>query len=64
MEESKQHSQQELVHLVWFLGNECSITKHAVAEVKATVKGLVKAVREEERQQELGLEIAHPGREE
>ena len=64
MEESKQDSQQELLHLEWFLGNECLVTKHAMAEVTATVKALVKAVREEERQQEMDLEIAHPGREE
>jgi len=64
MEESKRDSQQELLHLEWFLGKECSITKDAMAEVKPTVKALVKAVREEERQQEMDLEIAHPEREE
>ena len=62
MEERKQDSQQELAHLVWFLGNECSITKDAMAEVNATVKVSVKAVREGERQQELDLEITRPGR--
>lgn len=59
MEEGKQDSQQELLHLVWFLGNECSITEDAMAEVKATVKALVTAVREGKRQEELGLEVVH-----
>jgi hypothetical protein len=59
MEEGKQDSQQELLHLVWFLDNKCSMTKHAMAEVKATVKALVKAVREGKRQEELGLEVVH-----
>jgi len=59
MEESKQDSQQELLHLAWFLGNECLITKDTMAEVNATVKALVKAVHEGKRQQELGLEIVH-----
>lgn len=59
MEEGKQDSQHELFHLVWFLDNKCSITKDAMAEVKATVKALVKAVREGERQQELDLEIVN-----
>jgi predicted oxidoreductase len=59
MEEGKQDSQHELFDLVRFLDNKCSITKDAMAEVKATVKALVKAVREGERQQELDLEIVH-----
>jgi hypothetical protein len=58
MEEGKQDSQQELLHLEWFLGNECSITKDAMAEVNATAQALLRAVREEERKQELDLEIA------
>jgi hypothetical protein len=35
---------------MWLLGDECCITKDAMTEVKLTVKALVKAVREEERQ--------------
>lgn len=50
MEQDKLDSKQDISHLMWLLGDECCITKDAMTEVKLTVKALVKAVREEERQ--------------